>query len=107
MDLHELLAVPYLLEAEAVEYEPDRWIVRLSYPELPGCIAESPIVEDALRDLERKRIETIVRLVREGDEPPVPRRPLVTADPLWTVRNLGLSVHITRLLGAAGARDPK
>jgi len=44
LDLRELLSVPYILEAEAVETEPGQWLVRLAYPELPGCTAE-----DALR----------------------------------------------------------
>ena len=39
MELRELLSIPYLLEAEALETEPGRWVVRLSYPELPGCRA--------------------------------------------------------------------
>ena len=99
MDLRELLSVPYLLEAEAVETEPGQWLVRLAYPELPGCTAEGLIVEDALRELERRRIEMIVTLVEAGKEPPMPRKPLGGCDPLWTVRDLGLSGRIAALLG--------
>jgi hypothetical protein len=40
VNLRELLSVPYLLEAEAVETDAGDWLVRLAYPELPGCIAE-------------------------------------------------------------------
>jgi len=86
-------AVPYLLEAEAVETEPGQWLVRLAYPELPGCTAE-----DALRELERRRIEMIVSLVEAGKEPPIPRKPLLASDPLWTVHDLGLSARVAALL---------
>ncbi|MGY3617780.1 hypothetical protein ACVJGD_003976 [Bradyrhizobium sp. USDA 10063] len=101
MDLREFLSVPYLLEAEAVETEPGKWLLRLAYPELPGCIAEGFVVEDTLRELERRRIEQIVRLVESGQEPPVPRRPLAASDPLWTARDLGLSPRIAALLERA------
>lgn len=101
MDLRELLSIPYLLEAEAVETGPGQWLVRLAYPELPGCTAEGVVVEDALKDLERRRIEMIVSLVEEGKEPPIPRRPLAATDPLWTARDLGLPSRIVALLGSA------
>jgi len=101
LDLRELLSIPYLLEAEAVETDPGRWLIRLAYPELPGCRAEGAVVEEALRDLERRRIETIVGLVEAGATPPVPRQPLASADPLWTARDLGLSARVAALLGTA------
>ena len=99
MDLRELLSIPYLLEAEAVETEPGKWLVRLAYPELPDCTAEGPVVEDALRELERRRIELIVKLVEARTEPPIPRKPLAAANPLWTVQDLGLSARVAALLG--------
>ena len=99
MNLRELLSIPYLLEAEAVETEPGQWLVRVAYPELPGCRAEGTVVEDALKELERQRIETIVSLVEQGKEPPIPRQPLTTSDPLWTVGELGLSGRVAALLG--------
>lgn len=101
MHLRELLAIPYLLEAEAVETGPGQWLIRLAYPELPGCTAEGAVVEDALRDLERQRIEIIVSLVERGQEPPIPRQPLATSDPLWTVHDLGLSDRVAPLLTTA------
>lgn len=97
MDLRELLSIPYLLEAEAVETGPGQWLVRLAYPELPGCTAEGPVVEDALKALERQRIEMIVAMVEEGREPPI-RQPLATSDPLWTARDLGLPERVVALL---------
>ena len=99
MDLRELLSIPYLLEAEAVESEPGKWLLRLAYPELPGCTAEGFVVEEVLRELERRRVEMIVTLVEAGKEPPVPRQPLAASDPLWTANELGLSDRIAALLG--------
>lgn len=101
MDLRDFLSIPYLLEAEAVETEPGKWLVRLAYPELPGCSAEGLVVEDALKELERRRIEIIVNLVETGREPPAPRRPLAAADPLWIAQDLGLSSRVAALLGRA------
>jgi hypothetical protein len=98
LDLRELLSVPYLLEAEAVETEPGKWLLRFAYPELPGCAAEGFVVEDVLKDLERRRVEMIVSLVEAGQQPPVPRKPLAVSDPLWTAKDLGLSAHVTALL---------
>jgi predicted RNase H-like HicB family nuclease len=98
LDLRELLSIPYLLEAEAVETGPGQWLVRLAYPELPGCVAEGAVVEDALKDLERQRIEMIVSLVDQGKQPPIPRRPLAASDPLWTAQDLGLSARVAALL---------
>jgi hypothetical protein len=101
LDLCELLSVPYLLEAEAVETESGKWLVRLAYPELPGCAAEGFVVEDVLKELERRRIEKILSLAEAGKEPPIPRKPLTGSDPLWTVRDLGLSSRVASLLEGA------
>jgi hypothetical protein len=99
VNLRELLSVPYLLEAEAVETAPGKWLLRLAYPELPGCTAEGFLLEDVLRDLERRRVEIIVDLVEAGKEPPVPRKPLAASDPLWTANDLGLAARVAALLG--------
>lgn len=98
MELREALSVPYLLEAEAVEAEPGRWLLRLAYPELEGCVAEGFVVEEVLKELERRRIEMILSLVEAGRQPPVPRKPLAASDPLWAVRDLGLSARVAALL---------
>lgn len=98
MDLRELLSVPYLLEAEAVETKPGGWLLRLAYPELPGCTAEGFLLEDVLRDLERRRIELILSLLEAGKKPPVPRAPLAGSDPLWIARELGLQVRVAAIL---------
>ena len=103
MDLRALLSIPYLLEAEAVEAKPGEWLVRLAYPELPGCTAEGVVVEDVLKNLERRRIETIVELVEAGIQPPIPRQPLAASDPLWTARDLGVQDRVNALLARESA----
>jgi len=104
VNLRELLSIPYLLEAEAVETGPGQWLVRLACPELPGCTAEGAVVEDTLKELERRRIEMIVSLVEQGREPPIPRAPLPASDPLWTATDLGLSGRITALISSRTAK---
>ena len=54
---------------------------------------------DVLKALERRRIEMIVSLVEAGKTPPVPRKPLAAADPLWIACDLGLSARVAALLG--------
>jgi hypothetical protein len=98
LNLRDFLSVPYLLEAEAVEAEPGRWLLRLAYPELPGCTAEGAFLEHVLKDLERRRIEIIVSMVEAGQDPPVPRKPIAVSDPIWIVKELGLSDRVTTLL---------
>jgi hypothetical protein len=98
LNLRELLSVPYLLEAEAVETEPGTWLLRFAYPELPGCSAEGFVVEDVLEALERLRVELILGLVEAGETPPVPRPPLAASDPLWIAHDLGLSERVAALL---------
>ena len=97
--MHEYLSVPYLLEAEAVETEPGKWLLRLAYPELEGCMADGVVVEDVLKELERQRVEMIVNLVEQGKTPPVPRTPLSASDPLWTAQDLGLAARVAALVG--------
>jgi hypothetical protein len=107
--LRDYLSVPYLLEAGTIEVA-GSWIRRVAYPELPGCIAESVVVEDALRLLERMRIEAIVRMVGEGRTPPVPRPPLQDCDPAWVARQAGVSAEIIALIdrgGTPNAHEPQ
>ena len=92
--LRDYLSVPYVLEAETVEVAPGSWIRRVAYPELPGCTAQSVVVEEALHLLERMRIEMIVGMVGEGRLPPVPRPPLQYCDPAWVAKQVGLADEI-------------
>jgi hypothetical protein len=95
--LRDYLSVPYVLEAETVEMA-GSWIRRVAYPELPGCSAESLVVEEALQLLERRRIEVIVRMVGEGRIPPVPRPPLQGCDPAWVAKHAGLSDELIAVI---------
>ncbi len=97
--LIDYLSVPYRLEAETAELADGGWIRRLSYPELPGCIAESAVVEEALCQLERRRIEIIIAMVGEGRPPPVPRPPLRDCDPAWVAKTAGVSRELVALIG--------
>src|SRR5260370_41297939 len=83
------LSVPYRLEAETAELADGAWVRRVAYPELPGCVAESAVVEDALSQLERKRIEIIIQMVDEGGAPPVPRPPRRECDPERVAEHVG------------------
>jgi len=103
--LKDHLSVPYRLEAESVEVAPGSWISRVAYPELSGCSAEAPVVEDALRLLERKRIEMIVQMVEEGRPPPRPRPPLGDCDPTWVAQRAGLSDEIVALINSDGRNE--
>lgn len=105
MRLTEYLSVPYVLEAETVEVAPDSWVRRVAYPELPDCNAEAIVLEEALQLLERRRIKMIVRMVIEGQPPPVPRPPLRDCDPAWGARQAGLSNEIIALIDADRASN--
>src|SRR5258708_3902884 len=81
--LRDFLQIPYVLESQAVEDAAGHWLRRVSYPELPGCAATALILEDAIRQLEQRRIRIIVQMLRSGCEPPCPRPPLAGCDPEW------------------------
>jgi hypothetical protein len=97
------LCVPYLLEAETAELGDGTWVRRVGYPELPGCVAEATVVEDALAQLERKRIEMIVRMVRDSRPPPAPRPPISDSDPLWIAKQVGVAEEDIALIERDGA----
>ena len=40
-----------------------------------------------------------------GKQPPIPRQPLASSDPLWTARDLGLPDRIAALLAAKTAQN--
>jgi hypothetical protein len=101
--LIDYLSVPYRLEAATTELADGSWIRRVAYPELPGCMAEATVVEDALCQLERRRIEIIVRMVRDGCAPPVPRPPLRVCDPIWVAKQVGVSPELIDLFDRGDA----
>ena len=88
--LRDCLRVPYRLEAFAFELQPGTWCRHVAYPELPDCEAEAATIEDALTQLERRRIEVITRMVRQGSVPPTPRPLLIDSDPEGLIERFGL-----------------
>jgi hypothetical protein len=103
LSLREFLSVPYLVEAEAIEIGPGDWLRRAAHPELPDCWAEAPRIVDTLHQLERRRIEVIVELLRRGTAPPVPRPPLEDADPEGVLVRHGLRGELAPLLDLPGS----
>lgn len=91
MRLTEFLRVPYLLQSSATEDADGRWLRRVEYPELPGCVATDPSLPVALDELDRRRVATIVGLLREGRRPALPRDPLPGGHPLDELERLGLT----------------
>jgi hypothetical protein len=90
----DYLRVPYLLDARLVETSPGVWINRVSYPELGDCVAESPSLETALHELERRRLLAIIGLLDRGQVPPVPRPPLRSSDPLWIAEHSDMPADV-------------
>lgn len=90
MKVADYLNVPYRIESEARETADGSWTRRVRHPELPGAFAEAPAIEDALTQLERRRIEVILDLLRSGRRPPVPRPPLAHNVTGSTLTRIGL-----------------
>jgi hypothetical protein len=101
--LRDFLQIPFVLESQAVEDTAGNWLRRVSYPELPDCAAEAIVVEEAIRQLEQRRIRIIVQMLRDGLEPPCPRPPLPGSDPEWIAREVGLGAAIRQLLDKTAA----
>jgi predicted RNase H-like HicB family nuclease len=74
--LDELLAIPYVLDVQAVPGDDGEWMCRVSYDELPGCVAEGRTPFDALTRLERLRVAIVTELHEQGKPVPAPRAPL-------------------------------
>jgi predicted RNase H-like HicB family nuclease len=74
--LRRHLAVPYVAVVYSVEQEDGQWLRRAEYPELQGCVVEAFSIVDAMERLEDMRVQTIVNLLKAGQEPPTPREPL-------------------------------
>jgi hypothetical protein len=98
MKLIDYLRVPYILEAESIEAAPGSWVSRVSYPELSNCVEQAATIEDAIDRLERRRIQTIVQMLRSGAPPRVPRPPLASSQPYWLVEHYGLEDELVDLL---------
>ncbi|MBF9033232.1 hypothetical protein HKCCE2091_03190 [Rhodobacterales bacterium HKCCE2091] len=102
MHVRDYLNIPYILEAQPVERD-GTWTRRLRYPELGGFAAEHEDVEQALLEVERLRIAEIMRRLRAGDPPPVPRPPLQTTDQAWWARFLGVGDLVEGLIDRPAA----
>jgi hypothetical protein len=98
MKVRDYLSIPYILEAQPVERPDGSWTRRLRYPELGDFTAEHEDVEQALVILERHRFAEIMRLLRAGSPPPMPRLPLETTDPAWLAARLGVGDLVDGLL---------
>lgn len=98
MTLREYLSIPYALQAQPCEVAEGEWVRRLAYPELGDFSAEGHDVEQVFLEVERMRYAEIVRRLKAGDPPPVPRVPLRTADPAWWAEFLGLAGLVDDLL---------
>jgi hypothetical protein len=96
--LIDYLRVPYILEAESIEAAPGSWVSRVSYPELPSCVEQAATIEDAIDRVERRRIQTIVQMLRSGMPPRIPRPPLASSQPYWLIAHYGLEDELVHLL---------
>uniref|UniRef100_A0A2A4Z018 Uncharacterized protein n=1 Tax=OCS116 cluster bacterium TaxID=2030921 RepID=A0A2A4Z018_9PROT len=98
MKLREYLSIPYILEARPYEVNEGEWVRRLAYPELGEIAAEGYDVEQVFLEIERMRYAEILKKLKAGDLPAVPRAPLETFDPEWWAGFLGIPETITGLL---------
>lgn len=97
MTARDYLSIPYRVEAFSYEVAPGQLLRRASYPELPDCSAEAPTITETLHQLERRRVEVILSMLRQGTPPPVPRQPLSDCDPEGLITELGLEDHLPQL----------
>ncbi len=101
MKTSEILRVPYMLEAESVSTN-EHWICRVSFPELPDCVVEHVDVEEAIRQLQCKRLLVLLDTLAEGRMPPLPRGPIRFDPNAGPAATLGLAP----LLDALAEIDP-
>ena len=75
MTPEEYLAIPYVMVVESFEGPDGEWFRRAAYPEL-GVVAEALSPLDAIDELEKARVSTILSRLERGEPVPVPRPPL-------------------------------
>ena len=78
MELHELLAVPFMMVVHSVENEDGSWSRRAEYPELPGVFAEARTAVDAMEKVEHARVLYLFEQHARGLDVPTSRVPLKT-----------------------------
>lgn len=100
MKLAEYLRVPYVMQVEPLATgEPNGAICRVSYPELPDCEAEAATIEQAIEQLERKKVDVILNILRSGNRPATPRSSLYFGDALAGIKSPTKREELTSLLG--------
>lgn len=72
----EVLAIPYVMDVSTRPGPGGRWVCRLEYVELEGCVAEARDALDALDQLERKREQWLRNALDSGRPVPRPREAL-------------------------------
>jgi hypothetical protein len=85
--LEEYLAIPYLLTAYSAVGDDGRWHRYVEYEEL-GCLAEGEHVIEAIDRLDAMRVALIADRFERGEEIPVPRPPLRSAQRALEARGL-------------------
>jgi predicted RNase H-like HicB family nuclease len=78
MNLDDLLSVPYVLDARAVQGSDGNWVCELEYEEIPNCVSRARSPLEALDELEQKRVDYLTERFENGLPTPIPRLPLST-----------------------------
>lgn len=68
--------MPLAFTVKPVEGPDGRWRFRATYLELAGCWAESPLLTEAMYQLDRRRAVMTLDLLARNQVPPCPRPPV-------------------------------
>jgi predicted RNase H-like HicB family nuclease len=101
MKVSDYLRVPYLVTAQSRQLADGSWVRRVEHPELPDCSAQADSITDALRCLDARRIEVVLRMLADGAKPPIRSRVLGAAQARRRVEHAGLE----RLVGPVWELD--
>jgi predicted RNase H-like HicB family nuclease len=72
----DYLHIPYMLMVWSTPGPDGDWVRHAEYPELPGCVVESPDALEALGRLDEMKETIILDRLARGQAVPVPRPPL-------------------------------
>lgn len=97
MTVGDYLRIPYLVTAQSVELPNGDWLRHVEHPELPGCVAEADSITEALNRLEVLRIETVLSMLADGQEPPVRQSLLGETQSRQRAARAGLGDRVTAL----------
>lgn len=98
MKLIDYLAIPYTLCAESLAGCDGAWARRLEYVQLPSCSVTTQSVPEGLRQLDKQRVLTVVKLLTAGKPVPRPASPRESADVLVELGDLDLAEKLSPLL---------